>query len=90
MFCLDTTFVDLIQNPNVIEMVTKEIETDFLCTTTFNVFEAQVGSYALKDKGMRKKAIEKLNRVLNRIEILPFLEEDALRAAEITGNLRRI
>lgn len=79
----------MIRNPKTIEIVTNQIENDFLCTTTFNVFEAHTGSYSLKDKKMRKKAVEKLNKVLKRIEILPFLEEDALRAADIVGNLRR-
>ncbi|MGC1122777.1 MAG: type II toxin-antitoxin system VapC family toxin [Candidatus Methanofastidiosia archaeon] len=90
MFCLDTTyFIDMVRNPVVIERVTKRIESDFLYTTTFNVFEVQLGSYSIKDEGIRKEATEKLNRVFKRIEILPFLEKDALRAAEISGNLRR-
>jgi predicted nucleic acid-binding protein len=90
MFCLDTTyFVDLIRNPGAIERVTQQIENDIVCTTTFTVFEVQVGSYSVKDERMRKKSFEKLNNVFKRIDILPFLENDALKAAEIAGYLRR-
>jgi predicted nucleic acid-binding protein len=90
MFCLDTTyFVDMIRNPILIERVTKRIENDFLYTTTFNVFEVQLGSYSIRDERIRKASIEKLNRIFKRIEILPFLEGDALKAAEISGNLKR-
>lgn len=90
MFCLDTTyFIDLIRNPKMINIITKKIEDEPLFTTTFNLFEAQVGSYSIRDEELRNKAINKLSKAFDRIEILPFLKRDALRAAEITGTLRR-
>jgi hypothetical protein len=47
MFCLDTTyFVDLIRNSKMIKPITKEIGNESLFTTTFNLFEAQMGSYS--------------------------------------------
>ena len=69
--------------------MTQQIENDIVCTTTFNVFEVQIGTYSIRDEKMRKKSFDKLNKVFKRINILPFLENDALKAAEIAGNLRR-
>lgn len=90
MFCLDTTyFVDLIRNSKMIRPTTKKIVNKPLFTTTFNLFEAQMGSYSIKNEELRNKAIDKLNRTFDRIEVLPFLKGDALKAAEIAGILKR-
>jgi predicted nucleic acid-binding protein len=90
MFCLDTTyFIDLIRNSKIIKPITKKIEREPLFTTTFNLFETQIGSYSIKNEEFRNKAIEKLNKAFDRMEVLPFLKEDALKAAEIAGILRR-
>jgi predicted nucleic acid-binding protein len=53
------------------------------------LFEAQMGSYSIKNEELRNKAIDKLNKTFDRIEILPFLKGDALKAAEIADILRR-
>ena len=90
MFCLDTTyFVDLIRNSKMIKPITKKIGNEPLFTTTFNLFEAQIGSYSIKNEELRNKAIDKLNKTFDRIEVLPFLKRDALKAAEIASILRR-
>lgn len=90
MFCLDTTyFIDLVRNPKIIEPITKKIENEPLCTTTFSLFEVQIGSHAIKDEALRNKALNKLNKIFDRIEILPLLKKDASRAAEISGTLKR-
>ena len=90
MFCLDTTyFVDLIRNLRIIKPITERIENKPLFTTTFNLFEAQIGSYSIKNEELRNKAIDKLNKTFDRIEVLPFLKGDALKAAEIAGILKR-
>ncbi|KYK35415.1 MAG: type II toxin-antitoxin system VapC family toxin [Theionarchaea archaeon] len=90
MFCLDTTyFVDLIRNSKMIKPITKKIGNEPLFTTTFNLFEAQIGSYSIKNEELRNKAIDKLNKTFDRIEVLPFLKGDALKAAEIASILRR-
>ena len=90
MFCLDTTyFVDLIRNSKMIKPITKKIGNKPLFTTTLNLFEAQMGSYSIKNEELRNKAIDKLNKTFDRIEILPFLKGDALKAAEIAGILKR-
>ena len=43
-----------------------------MCTTSFTVFEVQIGSYSIRDEKMRKKSFDKLNKVFNRVNILPF------------------
>ncbi len=73
----------------MIKPITKKIGNEPLFTTTVNLFEAQMGSYSIRDEKLRNKAIDKLNKTFERIEVLPFLKGDALKAAEIAGILRR-
>lgn len=73
----------------MIKPITKEIGNEPLLTSTLNLFEAQMGSYSLNNEKLRNKAIDKLNKTFDRIEILPFLKGDALKAAEIAGILKR-
>lgn len=90
MFCLDTTyFIDLIRNPKMIKPITKRIVNESLSTTVFNLFEVRMGSYSIRNEELKNKAIDKLNRTFDRIEVLLFLKRDALKAAEIAGILKR-
>ncbi len=91
MKCLDTTyFIDLIRDPDSIVEITKRLEKrGTLATTTYNVFEAFFGAYAVKKKTAGKKIIDKLQRALEPIQILPFDLEDAIKAAEIGGSLKK-
>lgn len=91
MKCLDTTyFIDLIRDPDSIVEITKRLEKrGTLATTTYNVFEAFFGAYAVKKKTAGKKIIDKLQRALEPIQILPFDLEDAIKAAKIGGSLKK-
>lgn len=73
----------------MIHPITKKIENEPVFTTTFNLFETQMGSYSIKNEEFRNKAIKKLNKAVDRMEVLPFLKGDALKAAEIAGILKR-
>jgi len=89
MICLDTTyFIDMIRNPSAIAEITKKIdERGRAATTVFNVFEAYIGSFGVKDKEREEKIKDKLNKAFRRLEILDFAYNDAIKAAEIGGTL---
>lgn len=91
MKCLDTTYlVDLIRDPKGIARTTRELErTDTLATTLYNVFEAYSGAHAIRNRSTSRKIIDKLERVLVPIQVLPFDLEDAIKAAEIGGSLKK-
>jgi predicted CopG family antitoxin len=73
---------------DMIKRLTERIENEPLFTITFNLFEAQIGFYSINEE-LRNKATDKLNKTFDRIEVLPFLKGDALKAAEIAGMLKR-
>jgi predicted nucleic acid-binding protein len=89
MKCLDTTFfVDLVRRPSRVSGVAEEIDTEGrVATTVFNVFEAYLGAFAVRDEKIAAKIRDKLNKAFNRVEILDFTYRDALRASEIGGEL---
>ncbi len=71
-------------------MYMKKIGNESLFTTTLNLYEAQMSSYSIRNEKLRNKAINKLNKPFNRIETLPFLKGDTLKAAEIAGILKKV
>lgn len=90
--CLDTTFlVDLVQAPREVEDVARALDEagEIAATTVINVYEALLGAYAVKDRRKGSKIEDKLDKALARMSVLPLREEDARRAAEIAGDLRR-
>ncbi len=91
MKCLDTTYlIELIRDPESIAKITRELERrDALATTLYNVFEAFSGAYVIRNRSAGRKIIDKLERALVPIQILPFDLEDATKAAEICGTLKR-
>ncbi len=91
MICLDTTYLsDWISDPSRIVTITKELERRTrLSTTTYNVFEAFLAANLMESKPASDKAIDKLERALVPIAVLPFEVEDAKRAAEILGTLKK-
>ena len=92
MKCLDTTLlIDIVEHPEeataIVERLEREHET--LATTTFNVYEALVGVHSVRDGGQRTKLLDLYSRVLSRLVVLPLSLEDAAKAAELGGELRR-
>ncbi len=91
MKCIDTTyFVDFIRRPDAIRELTKKLDDEGIhATTTFNVYEAMFGAYVIRDVEKREKIIDKLTRVIERMEVLSFRYNDAILAAKIAGELAR-
>ncbi len=91
MICFDTTyFLDWITDHSRIVTVTKKLERKTrLVTTTYNVFEAFLGAHLMESKLASEKIIDKLERALVPVMVLPFEAEDAKRAAEILGILKK-
>ena len=92
MKCLDTTLlIDIVEHPEeateVVERLEREHET--LATTTFNAYEALLGVHSVRDGGQRAKLLDLYSRVLSRLLVLPLTLEDAAKAAELGGELRR-
>ncbi|MGD2249352.1 MAG: hypothetical protein PVF58_13170 [Candidatus Methanofastidiosia archaeon] len=59
---------DFLREYNAMHM--KKIGNESLFTTTFNLYEAQMGSYSIRNEEFRNEAIEKLNNPFNKIETL--------------------
>jgi predicted nucleic acid-binding protein len=91
MKCLDTTcLIDSIRDPDSIAEITRKLEKkETLATTTYNVFEAFFGAYAVKSASAKNKIIDKLGRFLEPVQVLPFDLQDAVKAAEIGGTLKK-
>lgn len=83
--------MDLVQAPREVEAIARSLEEtgEMAATTVINVYEALLGAYAVKDRRKGRKIVDKLNRALGRMEVLPLREEDARKAAQIAGELRR-
>ncbi len=92
MKCLDTTFlIDIVENPDEVRAVSEELERhgEVLATTAFNVYEALLGVHSIRDRSQRTKLLDLYSRVLARLVLLPVSVEDATKAAELGGELRR-
>ena len=92
MKCLDTTLlIDIVEHPEDAREVVERLEQghETLATTTFNAYEALLGVHSLPDGGQRTKLLDLYSRVLSRLVVLPLSLEDAAKAAEIGGELRR-
>jgi predicted nucleic acid-binding protein len=89
MKCIDTTYlIDAIRKPEAIRKLTEKLDSQGVhATTVINVYGAFYGAYAVKDEGKRKKIIEKLSKIVERLEVLSFTHVDAVKAAEIAGKL---
>jgi predicted nucleic acid-binding protein len=89
---LDTTFlVDIVEHPEEAKETASEMESrgEVLATTAFNAYEALLGVHSLRDRGVRAKLLDLYAKVLSRVVVLPMSLDDAVRAAEIGGELRR-
>ena len=92
MKCLDTTFlIDIVEHPAETKRISEQLEVrgEVLATTAFNAYEALYGVHAVRDSGQRAKLLELYTRVFSRLVVLPLTLEDAARAAELGGELRR-
>lgn len=91
MICLDTTYLwDWIADPSRIVTITKELEgKEILATTSHNVFEAFLGAFAVDNKTLGARMIDKLERALVPVHVLPFDSEDAVKAGEILAKLKK-
>ncbi len=89
--CLDTTYLwDWIADPSRIVTITKELEgKEILATTSHNVFEAFLGAFAAENKTLGARMIDKLERALVPVHVLPFDSEDAVKAGEILAKLKK-
>lgn len=92
MKCLDTTFlIDIVENPEQARAISEDLERrgEILATTAFNVYEALLGVQSVRDRAHRTKLLDLYAKVLARLVVLPVSLEDAAKAAEIGGELRR-
>ena len=92
MKCLDTTFlIDIVEQPEETRKVTERLEREHevLATTTFNAYEALLGVHSIRDRDHSAKLLDLYSRALSRLVILPLSLEDAAKAAELGGELRR-
>ena len=92
MKCLDTTLlIDIVEHPKEAKQIVErfEQERETLATTTFNAYEALLGAHSVRDGGHRTKLLDLYSRVLSRLVLLPLSLEDAAKAAELGGELRR-
>ena len=92
MKCLDTTFlIDIVESPEEVRAISEQLERrgEVLATTAFNVYEALLGVHSVRDRSQRTKLLDLYARVLARIVVLPVSLEDASKAAELGGELRR-
>jgi len=90
--CLDTTFlVDIVEDPGETTAIASNLESrgEVLATTVFNVYEALLGVHSLRDPGHRAKLLDQYAKAISRLVVLPVSFEDAAKAAEIGGHLRR-
>jgi len=92
MKCLDTTFlIDIVEEPEATGSVARELESrgELLATTVFNAYEALLGVQSIRDGRMRSKLLDQYAKALSRLVVLPLSLDDAVRAAELGGELRR-
>lgn len=92
MKCLDTTFlIDIVESPEDFRRISRDLERrgEVLATTAFNVYEALLGVESVRNRAQRAKLLDLYAKVLARLIALPMSLEDAAKAAEIGGELRR-
>ncbi len=92
MKCLDTTFlIDVVEDPEEARATAEELEDrgETLATTVFNAWEALLGAHSVRDREQGRRLLEHYARVLSRLSLLPMSPDDAAKAAEIGGELRR-
>jgi len=90
--CLDTTFlIDIVESPEEVRELSERLEEkgEVLATTVFNTYEALLGVHSIRDRTQRGKLLDLYARVLARLVVLPISFEDAAKAAELGGELRR-
>lgn len=92
MKCVDTTFlIDIVENPEDVRTISQDLERrgEVLATSAFNAYEALLGVESVRDRVQRAKLLDLYAKVLARLVVLPLSLEDAAKAAEIGGALRR-
>ena len=92
MKCLDTTFlIDIVESPEDVRTISEQLEGrgEVLATTAFNAYEALLGVQSVRDRTDRTKLLDLYAKVLARLIVLPMSLEDAAKAAELGGELRR-
>lgn len=92
MKCLDTTFlIDIVESPEEVRELSERLEEkgEVLATTVFNAYEALLGVQSIRDRTQREKLLDLYARVLARLVVLPISLDDAAKAAELGGELRR-
>ena len=90
MKCIDTTFmIDLLRgNKNAIKKaIDLELE-DKIITTEVSVFELYYGILHRKGKNI-KDYIKKLNKFLDKLEVLPLDRKSSIKAAKIASELTK-
>ena len=92
MKCLDTTFlIDIVEHPEDAKRIAEDLERggEVLATTAFNVYEALLGVHSVRDRRSRAKLLDLYAKAFSRLTVLPMSLEDASKAAELGGELRR-
>ena len=92
MKCLDTTFlIDIVESPGEVRDISERLEDrgEVLSTTVFNAYEALLGVHSVRDRTHREKLLDLYARAFARLVILPMSLEDAAKAAELGGEIRR-
>jgi len=90
--CLDTTFlIDIVEHPEDAKRIAEDLERggEVLATTAFNVYEALLGVHSVRDRRSRAKLLDLYAKAFSRLTVLPMSLEDASKAAELGGELRR-
>lgn len=79
------------ESPEETRELAEELERrgEVLATTAFNAYEALLGVHSLSDRTRRSKLLDLYARVIARVVVLPMSLEDAAKAAELGGELRR-
>ena len=90
MKCIDTTFmIDLLRGDENAQKKAVDLEfEDKVITTEICVFEIYYGIFNRKTKNT-KSYIKKLNKFLDKLEVLPFDRKSSIRAAKIASELTK-
>lgn len=90
MKCIDTTFIiDLLRGePNATKKALELESEDKVITTEICVFEIYYGIFRKKRTNM-KNYIKKINKLLDKLEVLPLDRKSSIKAAKIAGELAK-
>ena len=90
MKCIDTTFIiDLLHgNRNALKKAIELEEEDNVLTTEICVFEIYYGIFRKKGININNH-IKKVNKLLDKLEVLPLDRKSSIKAAEIAGELAK-